>query len=248
MGAFVPLEQNEPRGAIYGEPREDDLQYDPDVPGWRNNKGQHVCAAKTRQWKQTYRRCRRATAEGKRCYMHGGKTPKGKDHGMYKHGRYSQYMPSGLRKRHESVLHDEDLMELREDIAVAKMRQISILERVGVEDTADLWAELQQTYGELMDVDPSDIERHDELISELGRLIQRGASENQRWQEFMTLADQKRRLIDSERRREKELGEWLPIEKALVFIDAIDKIIRDHIDDHAVILNIGQDIERRILQ
>src|SRR5690606_6632650 len=72
--------------------------------------------------------CRaRAMANG-RCRIHGGKTPTGIALPHTKTGRYSKYLPPDILERYHTALSDNDLLSLRDEIALVDVQIQAVLE------------------------------------------------------------------------------------------------------------------------
>lgn len=79
------------------------------------------CGAKTRQLNAdgTPKPCARpGNGKGGRCRFHGGMSPSGPANGQWKDGRRSKFMPKALADRFLEGLHDKQLMQLRQDVAL----------------------------------------------------------------------------------------------------------------------------------
>jgi hypothetical protein len=61
-----------------------------------------------------------------RCRLHGGKTPGGIASPNWKHGRYSRYVPNGLRRDYERTVADPDLLSIEDLVAAQRARLCEI--------------------------------------------------------------------------------------------------------------------------
>src|SRR5262245_7101702 len=59
---------------------------------------------------------------GTRCRMHSGKAVKGVAHPAYRTGRYSKHMPKEVRKISKEAYADDELLSLREQLAMLEVR------------------------------------------------------------------------------------------------------------------------------
>lgn len=83
--------------------------------------------------------CRAKAMANGRCRIHGGATPSGFALPQYKTGRYSKVLPDALRYRYEVARDDEDLLSLRDEIALLDIR---ITELLGSSPNDDTWAQV----------------------------------------------------------------------------------------------------------
>jgi hypothetical protein len=100
------------------------------------------CTAKS---KQSGVRCRKPPTPGHGvCHMHGSKTPRGFGLPQTKTGKYSKVLPLRLSARYNEALTNQDLLSLREDIAVTEARLTDLLSRVDSGESGQTWEALQR--------------------------------------------------------------------------------------------------------
>jgi hypothetical protein len=61
-----------------------------------------------------------------RCRLHGGKTPGGIASPHWKHGRFSRYVPNGLRRDYERTVADPELLSIEDLVAAQRARLYEI--------------------------------------------------------------------------------------------------------------------------
>lgn len=197
------------------------------------------CGAKTRAGGN----CKNSAMANGRCRMHGGKTPIGAGSPQFKTGRYSRYMPRRLADRYQEARDDPELLALREEIALLDAHLADLLGRVDRGESGALWLQLRQTYQDLNDARlRGDGEAIASFLSELGTLILRGASNEASWAEIRSTLDQRRRLVESERKRYVEMQQMITAERAMILIGAIVDVIRSHVTDRTKLAAISADI------
>ena len=251
MGSPFQLRyDDEPRGEPFDEPRPDNLYLDKEEGCWRRQADEsRVCGALLPESSTTksfeHHRCaQHSIKENGRCRLHGGNTPTGKEHGAFKHGKYSKSLPDSTREKYESAREDDTLTTLREEIAVVESRIHLTLEELETEDSADLWAELENEVNELKAArDAQDAVTVARKIERVRELVEVGADERSKWREVMSLFEHKRRLMESERRREKALQAYVPIEDWKVQVQALNEVLREHIDDRKKLQALLRDLE-----
>jgi len=75
--------------------------------------------------------CRGPAVRGRNvCRMHGGSSLSGVASPAWRHGRYSRYLPGGLRRRYERAAADQELLALRDEIALVDARSQELLGRI----------------------------------------------------------------------------------------------------------------------
>lgn len=105
------------------------------------------CGAKTRAGGL----CKRAPMANGRCRLHGGLTPSGVAAPSFRHGRYSKYLPGGLLERYRTALGDQELLGLRDEIALVDARLQELVEALP-DATAASTEEIREAWGEVLHV------------------------------------------------------------------------------------------------
>lgn len=244
MGRFKLLTDDEPRGEGYDELREDGLSLDERDECWRNQKGQQVCGAFRSNASWEYARCSQtAIKDNGRCRHHGGNSLKGRDSGTFKTGKYSKVLPDNVGARYEEVRDDEHLTDLREEIALIETRVHEVLKALDAKDSAELWSQIEEHFEKFQAANrKGETEEMAEQLRHLEHLIEEGAEQRSKWREIGELVDMKRRLVDSERRREKALQAYVPMEDFVMSMHTVDDILRRHVDDPETMREIARDL------
>lgn len=89
------------------------------------------------------RRCHTLTGPRRRCVNHGGRTPRGNASPNFKHGRYSKYLPAHLLDRYSQGQRDEQLLDLRQRIALLDVRLTELLEQLDGKRDAEVWLDIR---------------------------------------------------------------------------------------------------------
>lgn len=199
------------------------------------------CTAKS---KRTGQRCTRPAMIGRTvCYHHGGKTLTGTAAPGFKTGRYSKYLPTRLIERYEEAASDPDLLGLREDIALLDSRLSDLLKRVDTGESGALWNKARSALTAFNAARTAgDATAMQEALTDLQRAISRGVSDYAAWHEIGDVIEQRRKLVESERKRLIELQQILTIEKAMLLVGALSEIVRRHVADRGQLAAISQDI------
>ncbi len=199
------------------------------------------CGAKLRRRKGT---CQNWGMENGRCRMHGGATPKGIESSSWKHGRYSKYMPSGMRAKYEESMSDPELLALNDEIALVRSRLQELLEKLDDSpDAGGTWNQLRTATiaFELAQRDASGMvagDARDAAMAEVSQLwkdlkstIEGGAAEWAAWREIIQLTGQVKRLAESEQKR-RVAGEFiLGMADVMSLFDYVVNLINDIVSD-----------------
>jgi hypothetical protein len=186
------------------------------------------CGAKTR----TGQPCKTPAMPNGRCRMHGGKHPGGVAAARFKDGRHSKYLPARLSSKYAEAMADSALLELRAEVALVDARLADVLSRVDTGESGALWASLMDARGELIQAKRSgDTVSQAKLINQILDLISRGHTDYRAWSEVGSLLEARRKLVESERKRQIEMQQTITAEKAMLLIGAILGVIRDNVTD-----------------
>jgi hypothetical protein len=204
-----------------------------------------ICGAKTRSGGE----CKNAPMANGRCRMHGGKSLSGWAHPRAKTGRYFKYMPPRLRERYEQAAADPELLALNQEIALIDARSQDVLSRVDTGESGRLMKEIKDTYHRLIEAknrgDPSEFGVE---LNRLGKLIDVGVADWYAWSELMSLFEQRRRLVESERRRLVDLQQMITAEQAYMLIGRLGAIVKEYVDDQKILAAISNDLRDLVLR
>jgi hypothetical protein len=204
-----------------------------------------VCGARTRSGGP----CQRAPIAGRdRCRAHGGTTPRGVASTQFVHGRRSKDIPSRLTERYQDALVDEELLALRDDVALIDARLGDVLSRVDTGESGRIWKDLQQAWQQFTapgDSDRAAAKRFDARIL-IGQLIEEGAADYEAWHDVRSLVDQRARLVSNERQRLVQLQQTITVEQAMAMLAAVVSTIKLHVSDEHALANISHDLGRLV--
>lgn len=200
------------------------------------------CTAKA---KSTGNQCNRSAVEGStKCTVHGGLTPKGIASPHFKTGRHSKYIPVGIMDTYHAHLADENKLVLDSEIALVDTRISEIIEDLGDYNSADLWYKLydmKRKYQSAKD----EIERLKSLTAML-ELIEMGASYTSKWAEIYASIEQRRKLVESERKRLVEAQQTIQVEQALVLVTALLNAVKSNVSDKQALIAIQSEFNRLV--
>lgn len=181
------------------------------------------------------------------CHMHGGKTPGGYGSPNLRHGRYSKYLPAQLAGQYQAAQADVNLLELRDEIALLDVRIGQVVSRLQDADSRGAWERVGAIHAGILKADKTkDMVTLNALVSELGELSEGAGDEVNRWDEIGKLMEQRRKLVESERKRETDLQMNITSERAMLMIAALVDIVRQHVDDRGILAAISADVGKLI--
>jgi len=195
------------------------------------------------------RHCHRTVkAEGLRCFLHGGKSVSGIASPNFKHGRYSKVLPAGLAERYEAALDDQEILAMRDEIALLDTRLTDLVGGLTVGTSRELWKNLRTAYGELrsalaqQDPDAANI-----AMLTLGSAITNGSKERETWDEVYTLLEQRRKLTESEAKRLIQMQQVITAEQAMILLARVQQAIVENVTDKRALAAIAAEFRELVL-
>lgn len=186
------------------------------------------CGAKKRDGSK----CRTWAMPNGRCRMHGGTSLKGAAHPAFKHGRYSEALPERLLERYQASQSDPELLAMRDEIGLTDARLGDVLARVDSGENGALWQRVKEHYDELQAGRAAqDVNRMADAIDALGVVISSASTDAAAWAEVGRLIEQRRRLVESERKRMVDLQLMITAERAMALVTALVGVVREHVRD-----------------
>jgi len=163
----------------------------------------------------------------------------------FKHGRYSKYLPGRLVGRYEEARADPELLALRDEIALVDVRVVELLQRLETGESPRGWAQLRGVYDSLERAQSNnDAQGIATALQTFESIIEGGGQEDATWGETIALLNQRRKLVESERKRLVEMQQMITTEQALALLARIQRVILDNVDDRRVITAISAEFKR----
>lgn len=194
------------------------------------------CGAKTRSGKK----CRKAPMRNGRCNLHGGKSPIGIGSPNIKHGRYSKDLPTRMSSRFEEALADADLVQLGRDIALIDSRLGEVLSEITQDSTGTIFGSLRRAFNDY--TKSNDPAKKQVAFVEMEFLIEQGAEDWQKWQEVYSVLEQRRKMVESEAKRQVQLQQTLTTSQAVNMLAAVIDTVKRHVTDVDALRAISADI------
>lgn len=188
------------------------------------------CTAKS---KQTGQRCKNAASPGRTtCRFHGGHTPRGIASPQFRHGKYAQDLPVRLLATYQASLADELLLSLKHEIAAVDARVCDLLTRVDSGESGHLWQDLRAARLTLLAARrANNTDAMNTALNQILQLIDTGYHDSVAWHELSTLFDQRRKLVESERKKLVEDELMITAEKATLLVTALLDSVRRNVTE-----------------
>jgi len=170
------------------------------------------------------------------CYHHGGKSLVGPALPQFTEGRYSKYLPTRLLERYHESAADEEMLALREEIALIDSRLGDVLGRVETGESSKIWSDLKDAYSEMQAANQAgDGAAVRAYLVAIGDLIRRGHGDWAAWADVRALVRDRKALVESERKRLVEAQQVVAVDQAMALLALLVDSVRRHVtDEHAV--------------
>jgi hypothetical protein len=184
------------------------------------------CGAKRRNGEP----CKAAAMPNGRCRLHGGKMPSGLATAATRHGRYSKHLPTRMAARYAEAQVDTELLALRDEIALLDSRLSDVLSRVDTGESGWLWQTLKDAAGDLKSARwQNDQAGMADALNNLLRLVDAGHQDYAAWSDVRSLLEQRRRTVESERKRLVEMQQMVTTDRLMLLVGALAGVVRDSI-------------------
>lgn len=181
-----------------------------------------------------------------RCRLHGGKSLGGIASPTFKTGIKSKYaLPPRLQARYSAAVDDPALLEQRHEISVLDARLGDLLGRVDTGESGAIWNALMTARGDLLMARVSSNQKDmAEALNTIISLISKGHTDYQAWREVGTALDQRRKLVESERKRLIELQATITSEQAMLLMNALLMAVKANVSDRGALSAIQNEFLR----
>ena len=183
------------------------------------------------------------------CRKHGGNNKRGAEHHFFVDGRSTglyKKLPARFREAYMASLKDDDLLSMRADIAVSDARMEELASRLDTGESGDRWGQIAVVADSLLEeADQSDpkVDRFRNLALELNQLCSAQYADDRSWRDLKATSQHRRKLVDTERQRLKDLQAFMTAEECLAIVARIaDSIVR-HVDDKRALTAILAEIQ-----
>ncbi len=161
---------------------------------------------------------------GGRCRFHGGASLAGREHPNFRHGGRSKYLPVHLAGRYQEAVEDPQLMELRGDAALLEVRLTQLLSEAVQPD----WRLLHESFLSVRRAAAAgDVKGMTRALDELRAIIERGFTEEKRWEEIGRITERRVRLIRAENQRLSDLQLTISQERLTILMAHLVNVIQD---------------------
>lgn len=209
----------------------------------RKDSPENRCGANLR--KKPGKTCGLRPLVGKaRCRLHGGSMSKGAGHPSFKHGRYSSVLPKNLLAKYLAAAKDPELLSHQDELRLLDAHLGELVEALKRHDQRNVTDEAMEAWGFFKkDYNIKWFQRLDELLGTPNTEVP------PEWSEIRDVVDLRKRVLESETKRLKELDGFMRKEDILIINaftqEAIRRGVMAFVDSklgEQIIYRIGQDL------
>lgn len=185
-----------------------------------------------------------------RCRSHGGATPFGAQSKNFKTGRWSKYIPDALRAKYQTAQTDTELLDLSHEISLTDVRLATLLERLATNENRQTWSEMLGMARTAKTLFADDGKRQI-AMAQLDKLVlvaEAALADYTLWNEIGVQLETRRRLVESETKRQKELNLMISANDAMLLFARLSDIISTNVKDVDERSSIARAIEHLIAQ
>ena len=147
------------------------------------------------------------------------------------HQRYLA-LPKDLAARYEKALSDPQLVELKADIAFVESRIQHLTIRIGkIRESRGVLRVIKRTIDALKADVTAGRASYLQALSDLKLLVNKDWSASLMWEEVYALTDQKRKLVDTESKRMKDLEAYLTPEQAFALVSSMVSLAKRYVPE-----------------
>jgi hypothetical protein len=141
-------------------------------------------------------------------------------------------LPKDLARKYEIIFSDSELVSLKTDIAFIEARIQQVTERISKEQES---RGIIKTVKRMFDAIAGDVKKGQvsllTALSDLRVVINKRYDNIVMWEEVYQLTEQKRKLVETEARRMKDLQAYLTAEQALALVGSLVSLAREFVPD-----------------
>lgn len=225
----------------------------------------HKHYGKPRCQKWSYRKGRQCLGLAMRgkdsCRVHGGKSLKGIAHPRYKTGKYSE-LPDDLLV-YQDLRNNPDYLKLQDEIALIDARLVQLTSNLNGDSSSEIFNQLVSTAKRIENAQAAiirsqniqDEEEREKVriesnqiflsnVSEIIKQVKVGAKEWYVWDDITSLIEQRRRLVDTERKLLVDTQNLINVQDVMIILDAVMESVRRNVTDQATRQRIQSDYLR----
>lgn len=180
--------------------------------------------------------------------MHGGKSPRGPVSASFRHGRYSNYLPERYRAAFFAALQDPSTDDLRPSMALLEARETELLGRLSTEESGAAWRQARSALSRLRAANAAgDASGMLSALGDLERVVGVGLADEKVWREVLDTMEQRRKLVDTQRRRVESAGAYMTMPEVMALMGQVVRVVLENVEERDARLAISEQVRRVLL-
>jgi hypothetical protein len=177
-----------------------------------------------------------------RCKYHGERVARGINHYNYQGKGRSKYLPLSIQEIYNQLRSDDELLSLEHDVAMVDVRQsLLMMSLTEGGNPAEKWKQLESRWNYMWQAvargDNDAVTKHRE---EIARIISDGDHEYVTWAEYISNAEARRKLVETETKIQERKGLVLGANRVMAVAQALLMAIDEEVNDQQVRSSIGE--------
>jgi hypothetical protein len=207
------------------------------------------CGAKLRKTNPARYCMQRPIAGRERCRLHGGKSPRGVLSPHYQGKGFSKDIPTRYMDRMRESAEDPELTSMRGSLALVDARIDELLGRVSDTDLIAVLQQLRTEHATLHaltgNFDQEDIQtKLIRVCDRIGSLLRSTTSDVETWEQIDKFLQSRRKIAETERKREESMSGTMTASQATVFVASIMEAVNKHTSDASTKMAIAAEITK----
>lgn len=134
-------------------------------------------------------------------------------------------IPERLAERLASYEDSEVVFDLKSNAHLLRARRDELVSLLDTGESGSIWTELQAAYANLIEANKiKDVEAMNGILLRIGGLIERGASDAERWLEVLDILDRERKLAESDAKIKSKLNMFMSVEQGMALLGLVGTI------------------------
>jgi hypothetical protein len=185
-----------------------------------------------------------------RCRLHGGKTPGGIASPHWKHGRFSRYVPNGLRRDYERAGADPDLLSIEDLVAAQRARLCEIFRSMSQTEPPPSGCTAHALDDYLVSLRKEDEDQRRKALKNLIDTVRNGADAKEDhqalWTDARELIQEITKSTASAWKRLHALNGVVPVADVINLLHAFLTCVRERVNDRSVLQALQADWNRLV--
>jgi predicted RNA-binding Zn-ribbon protein involved in translation (DUF1610 family) len=169
-------------------------------------------------------------AKGSACRVHGGASLKGMDSAQFIHGGYSKYWEPTWQRRYDEFMQDPDRLAVEHEMATIRTLLAQEIEELEEGGTATQWRQAMAFFENARRAfEAKNYKGFAQQFAQLGLVLNDGTDRRERMAEIRRLAEQERKLVDTQRQILVDMGEFVTRGVALRILQNLLEVVKDNV-------------------